>query len=210
MDFELSDDQLALRDAAAALLDSLAAPEHVRAAAASDDGFDRTLWKAMVDQGWMGVELPEDAGGLGLGAVQAAVLLEQVGRHTAPAPFSSSLLALGALRGAGVDEWTDGLLAGETIGCVAWSRAPDAVVADGGPTLTGRADPVPFAPVADVAIVVGREAAGGGGALFAVDLAEVGRPRAEPAMDLTRPIGWLDLDAAPARRLGGADTVDAL
>src|SRR2546426_12607198 len=108
MDFELSDDQVALRDAAAALLDSLASPGQVRAAAASDDGCDRTLWKAMVDQGWMGVELPEDAGGLGLGAVEAAVLLEQVGRHTAPAPFTSSLLVLGALTRAGVDDWTEG------------------------------------------------------------------------------------------------------
>ena len=53
MDFELSDDQRALQDAAADLLDSLASSEQVRAAAGSDEGYDPVLWKAMVDQGWI-------------------------------------------------------------------------------------------------------------------------------------------------------------
>ena len=49
-----------------------------------------------------------------------------------------------------------------------------------------------------------------GPALFAVDLDLLGRPDAEPAMDLTRPIAWLDLVAAPAWRLGGAELGAAL
>ena len=97
MDFELDDDQLALQRAAGDLLDDLSSPERVRAAIDTGDGYDRALWKAMVDQGWLGVELAEEHGGLGLGTVDAAVLLEQVGRHVAPAPFLPSLLALGAL-----------------------------------------------------------------------------------------------------------------
>ena len=52
VDFDLSDDQVALRDAARDLLDKLAPPERVRQA----DGFDADLWRAMVDQGWLDVE----------------------------------------------------------------------------------------------------------------------------------------------------------
>ena len=57
----------------------------------------------MVEQGWLGVELPEEAGGLGLGAVESAVLLEEIGRHVAPVPFRSTALALGACARAGRD-----------------------------------------------------------------------------------------------------------
>jgi alkylation response protein AidB-like acyl-CoA dehydrogenase len=67
---------------------------------------------------------------------------------------------------------------------------------------------VPFAPVAAVALVVATGPDGPG--LFAADLDLMGRPAAEPAMDLTRPLAWLALDAAPAWRLGGAEMVDAL
>ena len=94
-------------------------------------GFDDGLWKAMAVQGWMGVEVPEAQGGLGMGAVEAAVLLEEVGRHVAPAPFLSSLLAVGALARASAsgvawaDRWVEPLVSGEAIGAVVWEpRAP--------------------------------------------------------------------------------------
>jgi alkylation response protein AidB-like acyl-CoA dehydrogenase len=120
--------------------------------------------------------------------VEAAVLLEQVGRRTAPAPFLSSLLALGALARAGRSEWVEALLAGEAIGCVAW-----------------RADaPVPHAPVADVAVVLT------GDEVVAVDLRGGPEVRREPAMDLTRPLGWLDLTGRGTSVLGGRDAAASL
>jgi alkylation response protein AidB-like acyl-CoA dehydrogenase len=190
MDFELSDDQRALQDAAADLLDSLAASEQVRAAAGNDEGFDPVLWKAMVDQGWMGVDLPEAQGGLGLGTVEAAVLAEQVGRHVAPAPFVESLLALGALARAGNTHWVERLVTGDAVGCVAW-----------------RADaPVPYAPVADVAVVLNMEKE----EVVAVDLSAGPPIQREPAMDLTRPLGWLTVEGREAVRLGGADAATEL
>ena len=94
MDFELSDDQRALQDAAADLLGSLSTTEQVRAMAAREEPYDAALWKAMVEQGWTGVELSEAHGGLGLGMVEAAVLAEQVGVHLASAPFIENLLAV--------------------------------------------------------------------------------------------------------------------
>jgi alkylation response protein AidB-like acyl-CoA dehydrogenase len=127
-----------------------------------------------------------------LGAVSAAVLLEQVGRHLAPVPFLPSLVALGALAraaddGVGAAEpWIERLVSGDAIGCVAWGDGP--VIA---------------APDADVAVL---HTAGG---VSAVDLREGKRPGREPAMDLTRPLGWLRA-AGPAVALGGAEAADGL
>lgn len=218
MDFELSDDQVALKDAATELLDDLADSQRARAAAEAG-GLDAELWRAMSAQGWTGIELSEAQGGLGLGTVEAAVLAEATGRHMAPAPFLPTLLSLGALARAatsGVSEarqWIQPLLSGESIGCVAWSshsagRGITASEAGDSWTLSGRSDPVIAAPIAHVAIVMADDT--NGRALFAVDLEATGRPAAEPAMDMTRSLGWLTFDDTPAVRLGGADAAEAL
>jgi alkylation response protein AidB-like acyl-CoA dehydrogenase len=165
MDFELSDDQQALRDAARDLLDDLASSAHVRAHLASGAPYDAALWKAVVDQGWMGIAVPEDAGGLGLGAVELAVVLEEVGRHAAPIPFFESVLALHALHAAG--EPVGALLGGDTIGCVAWGGVP-----------------VSAAPAATVCVVLDD------GGVRAVDLASP--PPRESAMDQTRALAFVD------------------
>jgi alkylation response protein AidB-like acyl-CoA dehydrogenase len=211
MDFDLSEDQLALRDGARALLDDLSDPTRVRRVAETPDRWDRDLWEAMVAQGWLGIAVPEHDGGVGLGPVELGVLLEEVGRHVAPAPFLPTVLAIDLARLAGAGDLVARLLDGTTVACIAYSKQAGAVSAtrDGeGWTLTGRPDPVPFASVAALALVPALS--DDGPAVFGVDLETVGRPPAEPAMDLTRPVAWLDLDRTPARRLGGADLVTAL
>jgi alkylation response protein AidB-like acyl-CoA dehydrogenase len=146
----------------------------------------------MVEQGWMGVELDEARGGLGMGTVAAAVLVEQVGAHVAPVPYAPGLLALGALARASDDgvraaePWVERLVAGDAIGCVAWGDGP--VVA---------------APLADV-VVVARD-----DRVVAVPLEPDARPAVEPAMDLTQPMGWLS-DTGGGFELGGADAWAAL
>jgi alkylation response protein AidB-like acyl-CoA dehydrogenase len=181
MDFELSDDQRALQDAARDVLTDLARPR---------DGFGTQLWKAMVEQGWLGVEIAEDAGGLGLGTVETAVVLEELGRHVAPVPYLEAVLALGALTAAGDQHaLVERVLGGDAIACIAWRED----------------QPVPFAPLAQVAVVVA------GDELYAVEVDDARRPAEEPAMDITRPLGWLRLDASTTGiRLGGRDAVDAL
>ena len=87
MNFELSSDQLALRDAARDLLDRLASPARVRAVVDAGGGYDRQLWQAMVEQGWTDPDF--------VGVVEAAILLDEVGRHVAPAPFLTQWLAGG-------------------------------------------------------------------------------------------------------------------
>jgi len=181
MDFDLTEDQLALREGASDVLSDLASPARVRAHTTTADPYDRALWRALVEQGWLGVELDEAHGGLGLGTVEVAVLAEELGRHAAPAPFVPMVLALDALAAAGDDTWVARLLEGDSIACVAWDAAA----------------PVPYAPSADIAIVLADDG------VYAMEVTD--RPRREPAMDLTRELGWLQFDPAHARRLGGAD-----
>jgi alkylation response protein AidB-like acyl-CoA dehydrogenase len=209
VDFELSDDQQALAAAARSLLDGLASPEQVRAHMASGQPYDAKLWRSMAEQGWLGIDVPESQGGLGLGFVELAVLIEQLGRHVAPAPLVPSALALGALlesSGLG-SSWVESLVVGDAVGCVAWAGPRSPVVAKGAGdqvVLGGRPDPVIAAPAADVAVVWTPSA------VFAVDLRAAGRPEPVPALDVTQSVGWLSFDETPAVRLGGADAAGRL
>jgi alkylation response protein AidB-like acyl-CoA dehydrogenase len=201
LDFALSDDQEALRAGARELLDDLGSTTRLRAVVEAGGGIDAELWNAMLEQGWAGVAVPEGQGGLGLGTVEVAVLLEEMGHHAAAAPFAPTVLALDALVEAGQDRWVESLLGGGHA-CVSWSRRPDAVRAEReGPAwrLRGRPDPVLYAPSATLAIVVAAVDADEG--VFAVALDDEHRGPAEPAMDRTRELGWLHLDDVPATRL---------
>jgi alkylation response protein AidB-like acyl-CoA dehydrogenase len=180
MDFDFSPDQDALRDGARELLHDHASAARVRRHTESGAAFDRELWRAMADQGWLGIEVPEAGGGIGLGAVEAAILAEELGRHAAPAPFVSTLLAIDALNQAGEDALVERLLQGDAIACVVWDRN----------------SPVVYAPSADIAIVVEDDA------LVLVESPP--RPPREPAMDLTREFGWFDATAAASRPIGDA------
>jgi alkylation response protein AidB-like acyl-CoA dehydrogenase len=226
MDFDLSTDQEALVEAAQALLDSRASIEKVREAADRPDRIDRSLWTEMAEQGWMAIERPESAGGLGMGFVEVAVLCERLGAHLAPVPYAGTILSLAALERAvaesagGEDarlrELAEALSDGTGVGSVGWVRRPGQVVASrtgAGPAsgdsswvLTGRPDPVIFGPAADVVVLAAtisdRTEGTTSTGLFAVtDLPEASRIP-QPAMELTRSIGWLDLDGTPAIRLG--------
>ena len=192
MDFDLSDDQTALRDAARDLLDKECGSPAVRAAA-DRDGFDADLWASMVAQGWTGIAVPEADGGVGLGTVEVAVLLEQAGAHLAPVPLAQQLLALEV---AATTDWGPGLLAGEQVACVArtsLTRHPDGSV-------SGRPEPVVYGARAHVLV------APAGDELVAVDLRGVERAP-EPAMDRTREVAWIHLDHAPATTVGDAAAV---
>ena len=205
MDFDLSADQSELRDAARELLDDQCPTTRVRAVHEAGTGWDPELWARMVEQGWLGVTVDEAEGGLGLGVVELGVMLEEIGRHVAPVPFLPTAVTIEVARRAGASDLVADLVGGTRTACVAWSQGTATLGASGG-RLSGRSDPVAFAPIADVALVVAPD--DDGPAVFVVDLEAAGRPPAEPAMDLTRPLGWLDLDAADATRLGGEELAE--
>ena len=211
MDFDLSEDQIALRDGARELLDGVSPPEAVREVVEAQSGRSDRIWSAMVEQGWLGVALAEERGGLGFGTVELAVLLEEIGRHATPVPFASTALAIDVLDAAGRADDVERLVSGDAVGAVAWSARPDAVTAreTGGTwVLDGRADPTVYAPSASILLVVAASPDGPG--LFRGDLEAAGRPPAEPAIVRTRELGWVDFAATPAEQLGGAEAVDAL
>ncbi|MBM3661585.1 MAG: acyl-CoA dehydrogenase [Actinobacteria bacterium] len=191
--FELSADQEALRDAATSLLDARSAPEAVRNVVDNGGGWDRSLWGELVEQGWAAVVVPEDLGGLGLGWVEGAVLMEAVGAHVAPVPILGQLVALDAVARAGETDWLERLLAGDAIAAVTHRPLP----------ASGSTVPVPYLLSADV-LVAPTDA----GRLVLVDL-EGAEVEALPAMDLTRELGRLDVDSLTRVDLGGPDAIEA-
>ncbi|MCA8322369.1 acyl-CoA dehydrogenase family protein [Burkholderia cepacia] len=101
MDLALTDEQAMIRDAAADVLAERSASADVRRALEQSAGRDDALWAALAGElGWNALALPEAAGGLGLGAVEQTVLMEQLGRRIACVPyFSTACLAATALGG---------------------------------------------------------------------------------------------------------------
>jgi len=125
MDFTFSPEQEALRDSVAAFLTAEAPNEYVRRMAEHDDvGVTPEVWRTIVDLGWTGLLVPESAGGLGLGVVDAVVVQQEMGRHVFPGPFwSSAILATLAARALGLDEQLEALAAGTQRGTVALDEA---------------------------------------------------------------------------------------
>ncbi|HUD95566.1 acyl-CoA dehydrogenase family protein, partial [Sphingobium sp.] len=99
MDFALSDDQHAIQEAARVFLTDAANPDVIRAAVESAAGFDADLWRSLAgEMGFAGLMVPEQFGGLGLGAVEMALVLEETGRVLAPVPFfETAVLAVQAV-----------------------------------------------------------------------------------------------------------------
>jgi alkylation response protein AidB-like acyl-CoA dehydrogenase len=113
MDLMLSGDQEAVRDAIRDVLGEQAARERLRAAMASDDGFDAELWATAAELGWFGLAVPEAAGGAGYGLPEAMVLFVELGRTLAPGPWLGTVVAAHALaEGAGREAVLPALLAG--------------------------------------------------------------------------------------------------
>jgi alkylation response protein AidB-like acyl-CoA dehydrogenase len=85
------------------------------------DGFGHGLWKQFAELGLTGLAIPEDQGGLGLGATEAALVLEEIGRNLTPSPFlTTAVAAVRALEGTAQGErWFPGILAGDTVAALA-------------------------------------------------------------------------------------------
>ena len=136
MDFGLSEDQELLRDSAREFLTRECAAGLVRQVAEDENGYPEALYRKIAGMGWTGLLVPERHGGLGLGALEAAVLLMEAGRALLPGPFlDSAVLSTTALRDAGTAEqrntWLPKLAHGEAIGTIAWLEKSDRLDAAG-------------------------------------------------------------------------------
>ena len=85
------------------------------------DGYGTAFWKQFAELGLTGILIPENMGGAGLGAVEAGVVLEEVGRNLSPSPFlTTAVAAVRALEGsAQAERWFPGIVAGETVAALA-------------------------------------------------------------------------------------------
>ncbi|MES1200395.1 MAG: acyl-CoA dehydrogenase family protein [Pseudomonadota bacterium] len=215
MNFDFSDDQKALKDQARKFLSEKCGPKVVRAVLDDDArSYDKDLWRAVADLGWLGAAIPEEFGGSGLGRLELCVLAEEVGRAVAPLPFSSSLYFFAeALLLAGSDAQKSALLpkiaSGEIIGCFAISEGPGSphpsrieTRFEGG-KLFGAKIPVTDGDCATHAVVLVRE--GGGLSLALTELNQAGVKRDTlRTLDPTRGHAKLSFDGAAAERLGPA------
>ncbi|WP_433467792.1 acyl-CoA dehydrogenase family protein [Spirillospora sp. CA-128828] len=91
MDFNLDETQQEIRGLAADVLAREAAQERLEAFEKSEAPYDAVTWKALAQAGLLGIVLPEDVGGAGLGPVELAVILREVGVRVAPVPVYASL-----------------------------------------------------------------------------------------------------------------------
>jgi alkylation response protein AidB-like acyl-CoA dehydrogenase len=217
MDFDLTDEMAATAEAAAKLLADKANPEAIRALEASDDlRFDRKLWSEMADAGLLGIAVPEAHGGAGLGVFEACLVLEEVGRRTAPVPALAALTAGLAVARFGSDAQQaavlPGLAAGTTVPVLALVEpvadplAPATTATPDGDAyvLRGTKTNVNAGLVADVLLVSASTADGAAG-LFVVDPTSPGVRLVRQDTTTGAPDALVELDGARAEALGPVD-----
>jgi alkylation response protein AidB-like acyl-CoA dehydrogenase len=200
VDFAFSPDQQLVRNAARAFLDEHCKPAVVRALMDEPRGESEAMWKDIAQLGWLGLALPEAYGGSGLGMVETALILDEMGRAAYPGPYGTTTLAALALAAHGSDaqrqRWLPAIAAGDARASVAlldadldWNPRAVATAAqrrDGGWVLSGQKRVVPWAHVADFVLVPARGATDGEG--LTLFLVEAGAP----GLELT-PMAGIDL-----------------
>lgn len=88
---QISDeDRKALRDGFARYLEADAHEEKLRIGIATDRGYDEAIWNQMAEMGLLGIAVAEDFGGIGGGAIDVALVMEEVGKKLVPVPFVST------------------------------------------------------------------------------------------------------------------------
>jgi alkylation response protein AidB-like acyl-CoA dehydrogenase len=191
----------------------------VRAAMATEHGFDPAVWQQMASQlGLPGILVPEEYGGQGLTPIELAIAMEEMGRVLLCAPFlATAVLAVTALTAAAdrdaMTAYLPGIAAGEIIATFAYAEdaglhgsgaaAASAEPAADGFRVSGRRRFVLDGASADLILMIA--GTDSGPSLVAISGAAAGLTRTPlPTMDQTRKLADLDLDRVPARLVGVA------
>jgi alkylation response protein AidB-like acyl-CoA dehydrogenase len=200
MNFNYTEEQLALQDTLRRFIAKDYSFEHRRALAKSADGFDREAWKTFADFGILALPFHEDFGGLNGSAIDTMLVMEMLGRGLALEPYVSTVVLCGGLiRDAGSAAQQEALLpaiaGGELMLALAHHEpgsryeldrvATTAVPAGSGWQLNGAKAVVLGAPSADKLLVSAND--GTGISLFVVDAKAAGVAlRAYPTQDGAR------------------------
>jgi alkylation response protein AidB-like acyl-CoA dehydrogenase len=230
MDFDFTEEQQMLRQMTREFLAAEAPLATVRRLMEQPEGYSADTWRQMAELGLLGVTIPEAYGGQGLGMVEQALVLEEIGRSALPSPyFATVILASAALATGGSEDqrrrYLGGIAGGQIKATLALledrvSWGPEAVrlpAARNGDTyvLNGTKWLVPYAHVADLLLIPARtdgggpEASANGGSgitIFAVERESPGvEVRTLETMDLTNRVCAVTLTDArvPAARVIG-------
>ncbi len=190
MPLYLNEEQTMLRDTAKDFVAEQAPVSHMRGLRDANDatGFSREVWRSFAEMGFTGILVPESDGGLGLGHVEAGVVLEEIGRNLSPSPFlATAVAAVEALKGsANATRWFPGIVAGDVVAALAIDERAKhggaitmtAERSGNGFRLTGTKRFVAHGHVADVVLVAARTAGSDddedGITLFAIDRGTAG------------------------------------
>ena len=180
MDFDFSDDQQQLRDAVRKWVDRGYDFERRRTAVRAG-GFDRKTYAELAELGLAGLYIPEEHGGMGMGPVEAMVVMEELGRGIVLEPVAQTLIAGGVLAGyapaALQGQWLPRVAAGEALVVLAHQERKarwrldvceaQAAQQGAGWTITGTKSIVPAGDQADAFLVPAQ--ANGKIALFLVE-----------------------------------------
>jgi alkylation response protein AidB-like acyl-CoA dehydrogenase len=214
MNFGLTESQQILKNNAKKFFAAECPITEVRRIMETEHGHDDVLWKKMAEQGFQGVVVPEEYGGLGLGTVEMAALLEEMGRALVPGPFLSTLLAGSALAQTAdhdaKEKYLGAVCRGESTATLAFLEATPsweiasvsmpAAVSGSACTLNGEKMFVPDAAVAKFILVAARS--GQELVLALVDAGAAGMTiTAQPWMDMTRKVYKVAFANTPARVL---------
>ncbi|MEU4658410.1 acyl-CoA dehydrogenase family protein [Streptomyces sp. NPDC023723] len=220
MSLSLTEEQEELRSLVRRFLDDKSPTPRAQPPGGSPPEYDTDLWGQISGTlGLTGIGVPEEYGGAGLGTAGLAVVLEEMGRSLYAGPFfATAVLAGTALAHCGDEEarrrWLTGIAAGGLTATLAtaepgigWEDTPStAARPDGaGWALSGTKTYVVDGHSADLVLVSARH--GDDVGLFALpsDAPGIQRTRLD-ALDDTRPLTRIDLDAAPATRIGAGDS----
>ena len=236
MEFAFTDEQEMIRESADSFLQDVSTSEAVRAAMATDQGFDSELWQRLCQEMyWQALHIPEEYGGLGLGYVELAILFEEMGRRLFCSPFFSTVaMGVNALLVAGNEEqkqqWLPKIAEGSltaTLGLASsqqnrdnrrWDASSVQATArkeGDGYVLSGSWHYVPDGHTAGLLILAAREEGSKGEAgirLFAVSADSEGvQSHWTPTMDQTRKQAKVEIDnlfVSADCCLGGEGTSD--
>jgi alkylation response protein AidB-like acyl-CoA dehydrogenase len=131
MQFGLTETQETLKKSVREFLNAECPMAAVRKTIETYTAFDAALWGKIAAQGWTGLLIPEEYGGHGMGMVEMAVVLEEMGRALLPGPFLSTTLLAGAIieRGGSEEQkkkYLPAIASGEIKATLAqWHKSPD-------------------------------------------------------------------------------------
>ncbi len=208
MQFGLSESQQILKDTARKFFAGECAMPETRKLMETETAYDADLWRKLADQGFAGIIIPEEFGGMGLGLVELILLMEEAGYALLPGPLYSTVMAGAVLNACGSAEqkqkYLPRIAAGHARATVAFLEVAsswdieDLRISSAAGKLNGAKFFVADAQVADLIVVIANDCS------YVVE-AKASGIKIEPmkGLDLGRKIYSVEFSSTPAEHLVG-------